>query len=262
MNHSDKIKDKSEFIQKKTAKIANVFLLIMNKFMNGAFLPTSTLLVTKLAESVCLDQGKNVFGVQASIHGLLSEIEFYLQLTRNSGYLNEGQYLIVRDEIRYLKTFVQISGANKADLIAELRFDTKGEFETGFEEQYYKGHVVTHKRHSPKELSEVGGIDKGSRSVEVPPKNAGTVIESDVPDSVPVVSNTRSLPSLQTKNTARRNTIVTILKTRPNLTIKDFSHVIADVSEKTIQRELNTLVEEGVVVRTGERRWSKYSLTS
>ena len=36
--------------------------------------------------------------------------------------------------------------------------------------------------------------------------------------------------------------------------------MVRDVSEKTIQRELQALVEAGKVTRTGERRWTTYSL--
>jgi hypothetical protein len=62
------------------------------------------------------------------------------------------------------------------------------------------------------------------------------------------------------KKTSRQDAIVTILKGQSNLTIKDFSKVIKDCSEKTIQRELLELVDKGVVKKEGERRWSRYSL--
>ena len=56
--------------------------------------------------------------------------------------------------------------------------------------------------------------------------------------------------------------IKTVLEAKPAATIKDISEVITDVSEKTIQRELNSLIEKGQVVREGERRWSKYSIAT
>jgi hypothetical protein len=59
---------------------------------------------------------------------------------------------------------------------------------------------------------------------------------------------------------SRRNTILKIIKDKHEVTIKDISTLIADCSEKTIQRELNTLVSEGVLKRVGEKRWSKYLL--
>jgi len=58
----------------------------------------------------------------------------------------------------------------------------------------------------------------------------------------------------------RRERIKTILEAKKEATIKDISEIITDVSEKTIQRELNAMIEENIVKRQGERRWSKYSI--
>jgi hypothetical protein len=62
------------------------------------------------------------------------------------------------------------------------------------------------------------------------------------------------------KKNQRQENIVGLLKGQSNLTIKDFSRVIKDCSEKTIQRELLELVARGVIKKEGERRWSRYSL--
>jgi len=60
--------------------------------------------------------------------------------------------------------------------------------------------------------------------------------------------------------TDRAERIKTVLEAKPQATIKDIAEVITDVSEKTIQRELNSLIEKRQVVREGERRWSRYSV--
>jgi hypothetical protein len=60
--------------------------------------------------------------------------------------------------------------------------------------------------------------------------------------------------------TDRAERIKTVLEAKPQATIKDIAQIVTDVSEKTIQRELNSLIDEGQVVREGERRWSKYSV--
>jgi hypothetical protein len=66
--------------------------------------------------------------------------------------------------------------------------------------------------------------------------------------------------SVQEKKSNRQETILNVLKTQSNLTIKDFAKVIKDCSEKTIQRELIDLVSKGLIKKEGERRWSRYSL--
>ncbi|MEN9920663.1 MAG: hypothetical protein RL538_556 [Candidatus Parcubacteria bacterium] len=60
--------------------------------------------------------------------------------------------------------------------------------------------------------------------------------------------------------TDRAERIKTVLEAKPQATIRDIAEIITDVSEKTIQRELNSLIDKGQVIREGERRWSKYSV--
>jgi DNA-binding transcriptional ArsR family regulator len=60
--------------------------------------------------------------------------------------------------------------------------------------------------------------------------------------------------------TDRAERIKTVLEAKPQASVKDIAEVITDVSEKTIQRELNSLIEKGQVIREGERRWSRYSV--
>jgi len=58
----------------------------------------------------------------------------------------------------------------------------------------------------------------------------------------------------------RRETILSVIKNKHKASIKDISTHIRGVSEKTIQRELASLIEIGMVLKDGERRWSTYSL--
>lgn len=66
--------------------------------------------------------------------------------------------------------------------------------------------------------------------------------------------------ALAATNPDRRERIVVVLKAKGEATIKDISDIITDVSSKTIQRELNAMIEDNMVKRQGERRWSRYSL--
>ena len=66
--------------------------------------------------------------------------------------------------------------------------------------------------------------------------------------------------NLKDTKSERRETIIKLLKVGKPLGIKDFSNEIKNCSEKTLQRELLAMVENGVLKKTGERRWSLYSL--
>lgn len=65
------------------------------------------------------------------------------------------------------------------------------------------------------------------------------------------------------EKSSRRETILRLIKDKGDgaeVSIKDVVGHFSDCGEKTIQRELTALVEEGVLKKTGERRWSRYSL--
>lgn len=59
---------------------------------------------------------------------------------------------------------------------------------------------------------------------------------------------------------SRRDTILKLIRDKKEVMIKDITSVISDCSEKTIQRELMSLVSLGVLKKVGNKRWSRYSL--
>jgi len=79
--------------------------------------------------------------------------------------------------------------------------------------------------------------------------------------SRPVSDTTSDKGHIKDKNTNRREAIKSVLKSKGPSYIKDISTVIRDVSEKTIQRELQAMVDEGEIAKEGERRWTTYSIS-
>ena len=73
-------------------------------------------------------------------------------------------------------------------------------------------------------------------------------------------SNNSDNVSLTGKKGVRRDMILKVIRTRGEANIKDISEIISECSEKTIQRELMSLIRLGKVSRIGERRWSRYTL--
>jgi hypothetical protein len=56
----------------------------------------------------------------------------------------------------------------------------------------------------------------------------------------------------------RQQKILSFINERKSAAIKDISTIFPDVSEKTIQRELGTLVAQGKITKRGDKRWSIY----
>lgn len=58
----------------------------------------------------------------------------------------------------------------------------------------------------------------------------------------------------------RLDTITALLRQRGQSSIKDIYDQFSGVSEKTIQRDLLALVQKGIVIKEGEKRWSMYRI--
>jgi predicted HTH transcriptional regulator len=71
------------------------------------------------------------------------------------------------------------------------------------------------------------------------------------------IEQLRNLAPKESKNDRREN-ILKLIKEKKEVTIKDISGSISDCSEKTIQRELISLLKDKVIQKTGEKRWSRY----
>jgi hypothetical protein len=98
------------------------------------------------------------------------------------------------------------------------------------------------------------------------------------PIGVSFINNVSPLPNSQSKKThssaniladkqERITKIISTIKGKKDLmgnqngvSIKDISSSFTDCSEKTIQRELNSLVSTGKLKKTGAKRWSRYAM--
>jgi translation initiation factor 2B subunit (eIF-2B alpha/beta/delta family) len=121
---------------------------------------------------------------------------------------------------------------------------------------------------SPQETQQVAS-DEGKKTLkkEVPQSVSQTV--SNTPKAS---SQASPVSRLKTKKTVkasasdaksiRHENVIKILKQKGVAKIGDLTAIITDCSSKTLQRDLNELVEEGIVLKKGERRWSTYELRS
>ncbi len=87
----------------------------------------------------------------------------------------------------------------------------------------------------------------------------------EVPQQIPVkdikgqTKGQSEKPAVSQGQNKRTGLILEFVRKHKNVSIKDISKVIRDVSEKTIQRELALLIQQGLIEKRGERRWSIYS---
>lgn len=69
----------------------------------------------------------------------------------------------------------------------------------------------------------------------------------------------RTKPAVRDKKNRRQRQILKLIKEKGEISVKDATQAVSGYSEKTLQRELSALVEEGVLKKEGKRRWTKYS---
>lgn len=67
---------------------------------------------------------------------------------------------------------------------------------------------------------------------------------------------------LKKRQSNRRDSILALFKDNDSISIKDAATSVIGYSEKTIQRELLSLVQEGLLTKEGERRWTTYRKTT
>lgn len=60
------------------------------------------------------------------------------------------------------------------------------------------------------------------------------------------------------RHSHRQSSILSLFDKKDRITVKDAVSAIDGCSEKTIQREIMSLVTDGVLLKEGERRWSTY----
>ena len=165
-----------------------------------------------------------------------------LNVARISNLVSEMNHALLVREIDnivgMLRDRLAESAENAGYVLSESFFRTPGMYATGFKSE-------------PVRTANTQGMSSK------PVSNYSSSSHSQKPGSMGPIDG-HSSPEL--KKSQRQEYILTVLKAQSNVTIKDFSKVIKDCSEKTIQRELIDLVEKGVVKKEGQRRWSRYSL--
>lgn len=129
-------------------------------------------------------------------------------------------------------------------------------------QRYINNHYTKDTGYSLELSDETPRLSGGVKRTPTPAKRSAPATARRQRVQVPAGDISTDAYLVYSQLTDRAERIKTVLEAKPQATIKDIAEVITDVSEKTIQRELNSLIEKGQVQREGERRWSRYSVVS
>ncbi len=189
--------------------------------------------------------GHSLSDISTEAHALSKKVLEMLEVAFFSGYVSQMNFSVLKTEFDlFANEILDFTGAQEninPDLL-QSDFSQYGSFKP--QNTNFKALVSrTQKTNSTYKKS---GISSTKTQVRNP--------------LLPEIKATPSKNVIEAKKMSRKEAILSIIKLKGSVNIKDVSSVVINCSEKTIQRELTSLVETGVLKRTGERRWSVYSL--
>ncbi|MBA3733135.1 hypothetical protein H0W91_02030 [Patescibacteria group bacterium] len=223
---------------KKTEKLASAVYIVTNLLSDNE--PMKWTLRKKVSEFLSFslsykdvsDSAKNSFVYSAK--SFVLEIVSLLEVSMRGGLISTMNFGILKQEFNNLISIYSSSESHdsKGNIISENFFD-----------------VV--RPNTPSESRYIGSTP------------TSLSVQNRVPEyTQKSVNNPQIKDKEDEKKSLRQTTILALLRRKKELTIKDIASVIKDCSEKTVQRELNTFIANGVLKRSGVRRWSKYSLNN
>lgn len=246
------------FIIKKTEKVATAIYMISNFFNTEEPLKWELRkVVTKLLKNTMSFNDTSLSGKEIVVSRVSSdfiELNTLFNLAYNSGFISEMNFEIVSGEIDKLSNIViayyerQVSG-------------TKALFKSG----YFEVKKDTIEKYFKTEESKTGNNVKDIKDTikDIKDTTNNKVTFNGKKSEMEAFFNNVSKTADNSKTTSstlsdRELRILEKVKANGPVTIKDISEMFTDVSEKTIQRELQKMHDVGHIKKEGERRWTKY----
>lgn len=161
-----------------------------------------------------------------------------LGLARQMGLISDMNTRILHKELMYLQNTLhrEIHKHKKLDLHRESHTDID-------QHSFLHALLVEHQQNQSETLNDINDIKMSFKDNVV---NKTTYKRQQRPQ--------------RGESNKRQEQILKILKDIKSATMKDIATRITNCTEKTLQRDLATLIEQGQVEKKGARRWSTYTL--
>lgn len=235
----------SWYLYKKSEKISKAFFLLTRHMPEGDMLKsgmrkTALDLLSKAQALLAHDRAKEAAAeVVLEVLSLISLSDTALTAELQS---ERNHSIVVRELEAFIKDLSTWSGAKAAaSYIPSALFDMS--------DIAYAAPVAAPQEDKPAFSSE-------SPAKRAPIRTAGNTINNRAKEALGATEVVRT----DIRKGTRQDSILHIIRSQGEVSIKDLVAVIKGCSEKTIQRELIALVSAGVLSKTGERRWSRYSI--
>lgn len=190
------------------------------------------------------------------IHKKLFHLISLYEIAYRSGFISQMNYQIVYNELQKLTNF--LAEYDQEDSSSRDNIFRSDFFDEGIED-VDKGQIekdIFNKDHFLNEQYQTTSEPYKTNNIKDTKTNKGQYKRQDTKVSF----RNNNVPNKSKDRSDRREKIISIIKQKGTVSVKDISSIIKDTSEKTIQRELISMVDDGVLLKEGERRWSRYSM--
>lgn len=281
-------------LAKKTEKIV-VAIFLVSQFLNDKenikySIRDEAVYLLKNTKTIAFEEIENHFVFYKKILENISNLISYFYITKEANLISKMNSEIIIEALRglenifYKKQF-QFSESNLSILEEEFfnefnktklsnsninnktSFDILSDRNIKAQNMFFEKEVKTkktenlneiindkinNKRQNNKNLiTEYGNIEIEQKEIETPINETKIISKQIKPNKT---------KQNEEKKNNRREDILNLFTKGVEVSINDISKKIIGVSIKTLQRELNTLLEEGLIIKIGEKRWSKYIL--
>ncbi len=251
----------SVYLFKKTEKIVLALYLVTDHLQEADSMRLS---VRSIANEILKDGIKvtNKYSAVNSDEGMISrmyEVSALLEIAGLTKLVAPNNAHIIKDEIARLAKDIKShqdahqSGSNLKKSFFVVDTVPASHPTNAVSDVLYKGHPkgqvekeMSFTKPTPQMNNERAGVKEYAAKEKIIPER-----KSEVQTSLK-----REIP----KKDDRTDKIVSVIREKGQVTIKDVAETFVGISEKTIQRELQRMVLTGVLKKEGERRWSTYSL--
>jgi len=235
---------KTEYFLERAKKIATAIYIVTNLMpqtdpLRLAIRKYSIRLMSFMGAKMINFSPKEIAG---EVSGISKKISAMLEIAFFSGYISEMNFSVLKTELDIFTS--EISGYEGSQKTIDPGM--------------LKGNALPNPVVSYMASGRSADENYKGQRIDLARSVARKVVKSK--PKVQTVSDGRGV--VEAKKTSRKESILSIIKLKGSVSIKDISSVVVNCSEKTIQRELITLVNDGVLKKSGDRRWSTYSLAT
>jgi hypothetical protein len=211
----------------------------------------------------------------------LRHVNELLEIAYRGNYVSEMNYSIIHSELASIMQFIDenIMMYCIGNVTFPFRTPTTDQRPSIDLHNFFKDNKNSEKKYQPLETKKNNSLDIPNTTIvqhKSPTMETSTQQKTspehqphNIKDKEQIKTTTQSViglqmtavkPVLGEDKKERRDAIMRTIRSKGQVTIKDISENISGCSEKTIQRDLQELIQHGVLMREGEKRWAVYKL--